>query len=237
MQLTTVAALAIAGQHIVYTAVQRNGRTFFLQALESRQGRKEFQKDMFFCAVGWGAHFLKQSFSYFLQKHHMWYLQVMGNRTHFCSTCHPLLDAAKQRNLGSPFSRFENEVLLRQTLQHSVHLWFNKPFVRPSNDCHHQAWKAKLWLDANELWVQNPEHHIRTAMTYGRAFFRSTSSRPNQNCMASCGVRLDHCTSFWCHLMSLQPVENTWKYCVSKAPSQIQILPSHANWNSKVFNC
>ena len=29
MQLTTVAVLAIAGQHIVYTAVQRNGRTFF----------------------------------------------------------------------------------------------------------------------------------------------------------------------------------------------------------------
>ena len=126
----------------------------FFQALESRQSRKEFQKDLLFCAVGWGPHFPKQSFSYFLQKHHMWYLQVMGNRTHFCSTCHPLLDAAKQRNqcdLGSPFSRFENEVFLRQALQHSVHLWINKPFVRPSNDCHHQAWQAKLWLDANEL--------------------------------------------------------------------------------------
>jgi len=52
VQLTTVAVLATAGQHIVYTAVQRNGRTFFFQALESRQSRKEFQKDLLFCAVG-----------------------------------------------------------------------------------------------------------------------------------------------------------------------------------------
>ena len=159
--------IAMAGQHIGYRAVQPNG-AHVSSSLHAKAARN-FYKTFSSALLGEACTSSNRVFhSPSKETPHVTPKWATGLR--FVQFATP----AKQRtewHLASPFSTFENAVLRNQTLQHSAHLWFNKPVVRVSNERNHQARRAKLWLDANEVWVQNSENNIQFAVDLSRSIY------------------------------------------------------------------